>query len=109
MSIIDILVTVIIVTILVTIVLAVVTYIAYKLRLARRPASPSEPGASRYFEVHRPPATADAGALPGVAMAVDEREGGHGATSEAPFPDPSFPGQGYRKGAVPAQASRQVG
>jgi heme/copper-type cytochrome/quinol oxidase subunit 2 len=37
MSIVDILVTIVVVTILVTIVLAVVTYVAYKLRLAREP------------------------------------------------------------------------
>ena len=55
MNIVDILVTIIIVTILVTIVMAVVTYIAYKLRLARRPAS-SDNGSSetRYFDLHVP-------------------------------------------------------
>jgi heme/copper-type cytochrome/quinol oxidase subunit 2 len=58
MSIIDILVTIIIVTILVTIVLAVVTYIAYKLRLARRPTSADEPEEPRYFDLHAPPAEA---------------------------------------------------
>lgn len=67
MSIVDILVTIIVVTILVTIVLAVVTYIAYKLRLARRPVSNGEPGASRYFDVHRPPekAATDGSAVAG--------------------------------------------
>jgi heme/copper-type cytochrome/quinol oxidase subunit 2 len=39
MNVIDLLVTIVVVTILVTIVLAVVTYVAYKLRLAREPAS----------------------------------------------------------------------
>lgn len=57
MSIVDILVMIIVVTILVTIVLGVTTYLAYKLRLARRPAggsgSPREP---RYFRLYEPPA-----------------------------------------------------
>ncbi len=55
MSIIDILVTIIIVTILVTIVLAVITYIAYKLRLARRPSAAEQPHEPRYFDLHSPP------------------------------------------------------
>jgi len=38
MNVVDLLVTIVVVTILVTIVLAVVTYVAYKLRLAREPA-----------------------------------------------------------------------
>lgn len=56
MSIIDVLVSIIVVTILVTIVLGVVTYLAYKLRLARRPAG-GAPGADepRYFHLHLPP------------------------------------------------------
>lgn len=59
MNIVDLLVTIIVVTILVTIVLAVMTYVAYKLRLARRPAvSDAEPGA-RYFDVHDPPEVPD--------------------------------------------------
>ncbi len=55
MSIVDLLVMIIVVTILVTIALGVVTYIAYKLRRARRPAP--EPGGtpeSWYFVRHRP-------------------------------------------------------
>ena len=57
MSVVDLLVTIIVVTILVTIALGVVTYIAYKLRLARKPAEESggEP-ATRYFQLHEPPA-----------------------------------------------------
>jgi heme/copper-type cytochrome/quinol oxidase subunit 2 len=56
MNILNILITIIVVTILVTIVLGVITYIAYKLRLARRPAAPhdDEDGAW-YFERHVPP------------------------------------------------------
>ena len=57
MSIIDLLVTIVVVTILVTIVLAVVTYIAYKLRLAREPKPRN--GASQglsYFVRFDPPA-----------------------------------------------------
>jgi len=61
MSIVDILVMIIVVTILVTIVLGVTTYLAYKLRLARRPSggsgSPPEP---RYFRPHEPPAESSA-------------------------------------------------
>lgn len=55
MSVIDLLITIIVVTILVTIVLGVVTYVAYKLRLARRPAPPGPAsGGGRYFVVHHP-------------------------------------------------------
>ena len=56
MSVVDLLVTIIVVTILVTIALGVVTYVAYKLRLARRPASETGGAAEpRYFEAHEPP------------------------------------------------------
>ncbi|MFW6084123.1 MAG: hypothetical protein ACODAA_02820 [Gemmatimonadota bacterium] len=56
MDLLDILITIIVVTILVTIVLGVITYVAYKLRLARRPATPGDPeGGSWYFERHEPP------------------------------------------------------
>lgn len=56
MSIVDVLVLIIVVTILVTIVLGISTYLAYKLRLARRPvgeaaAAQAEP---RYFQLHLP-------------------------------------------------------
>ncbi len=55
MSIIDLLIMIIVVTILVTIALGVVTYIAYKLRRARRPAEDEEAvTASWYFVRHRP-------------------------------------------------------
>jgi hypothetical protein len=55
MNIIDLLVTIVVVTILVTIVLAVVTYVAYKLRLAREPSAleHSEDGL-RYFVQYLP-------------------------------------------------------
>ena len=60
MQILDILVTIIVVTILVTIVLGVVTYIAYKLRLARRPEAPRDEGdGAWYFERHAPAGRAD--------------------------------------------------
>lgn len=57
MNVVDLLVTIVVVTILVTIVLAIVTYIAYKLRLAREPSA-SEEGADglRYFVRYDPPA-----------------------------------------------------
>ena len=58
MNILDILITIIVVTILVTIVLGVITYVAYKLRLARRPTSPVDASdGTWYFERHEPPAT----------------------------------------------------
>lgn len=61
MNILDILITIIVVTILVTIVLGVITYVAYKLRLARRPSAPrDEADGTWYFERHEPPAP-DAG------------------------------------------------
>lgn len=55
MNVVDLLVTIVVVTILVTIVLAVVTYVAYKLRLAREPSS-IEPDESdlRYFVRYEP-------------------------------------------------------
>jgi len=57
MNVVDLLVTIIVVTILVTIALGIVTYIAYKLRLARRPvAGDKEASAPRYFQAHEPPA-----------------------------------------------------
>ena len=57
MSIVDLLVMIIVVTILVTVSLGVVTYLAYKLRRARRPAdeSPSD-SESWYFLRHEAPA-----------------------------------------------------
>ena len=56
MNVIDLLVTIVVVTILVTIVLAIVTYVAYKLRLAREPSAlePSSDGL-RYFVAYPPP------------------------------------------------------
>jgi heme/copper-type cytochrome/quinol oxidase subunit 2 len=55
MNVVDLLITIVVVTILVTIVLAVVTYIAYKLRLAREPGPGAEARtALRYFVVHEP-------------------------------------------------------
>lgn len=60
MDLLDILITIIVVTILVTIVLGVITYVAYKLRLARRPSAPTDPGdGSWYFERHEPPASSN--------------------------------------------------
>jgi Tfp pilus assembly protein PilE len=56
MSVIDLLITIIVVTILVTIALGVMSYLAYKLRLARRPSQPEDDMAeSRYFVIHEPP------------------------------------------------------
>ena len=60
MNVVDLLITIVVVTILVTIVLAVVTYIAYKLRLAREPGPNAESRkGSRYFVTYEaPPARA---------------------------------------------------
>jgi hypothetical protein len=60
MDVIQLLITIVVVTILVTIVLAVVTYVAYKLRLAREPSAleGSEDG-PRYFVLHPPPARSE--------------------------------------------------
>ena len=58
MNVVDLLITIVVVTILVTIVLAVITYIAYKLRLARQPTEGDElEGAPRFFVRYVPPAT----------------------------------------------------
>jgi len=55
MNVVDLLITIVVVTILVTIVLAVVTYVAYKLRLARQPAELSgQDGELRFFVRYRP-------------------------------------------------------
>ena len=55
MNVVDLLITIVVVTILVTIVLAVITYVAYKLRLARQPAEEVESeGELRYFVQHLP-------------------------------------------------------
>ncbi len=56
MSIVDLLVMIIVVTILVTVSLGVVTYLAYKLRRARRPQEEaSADSGSWYFMRHEPP------------------------------------------------------
>ena len=56
MDVIDLLITIVVVTILVTIILAVVTYVAYKLRMAREPSAldRSQDGL-RYFVRYAPP------------------------------------------------------
>jgi len=55
MNVVDLLITIVVVTILVTIVLAVITYVAYKLRLARQPSEDLErEGDLRYFVRYAP-------------------------------------------------------
>jgi Tfp pilus assembly protein PilE len=49
MNVVDLLITIVVVTILVTIVLAVITYVAYKLRLARQPVKEIEEEELRFF------------------------------------------------------------
>lgn len=56
MNLVDLIVAIVVVTILVTVAVGLVTYVAYKLRLARRPDPEQDDGASRYFELHEPPA-----------------------------------------------------
>lgn len=72
MNVIDLLITIVVVTILVTIVLAVVTYVAYKLRLAREPSELDryEDGL-RYFVKHTPEGGADAAETPAAATTGD--------------------------------------
>ncbi len=61
MTVIDLLITIIVVTILVTIALGVMTYLAYKLRLARRPSQvQGEEEEAHYFVVHEPASEAPA-------------------------------------------------
>jgi hypothetical protein len=56
MRVVDLLITIVVVTILVTITLAVITYVAYKLRLARRPVEEvEEEEGLRYFIRSTPP------------------------------------------------------
>lgn len=79
MNILDILITIIVVTILVTIVLGVITYVAYKLRLARRPSAlEGEEDGTWYFERHEP-------------AAVPEREA---QAERNPRPEATAPGGG---------------
>jgi hypothetical protein len=59
MNIVDLLVTIVVVTILVTIVLAVITYVAYKLRLAREPERSDSLEGPQYFIPYPPPGAAD--------------------------------------------------
>jgi len=55
MNVVDLLITIVVVTILVTIVLAVITYVAYKLRLARLPEEEKGgDGELRYFVEYAP-------------------------------------------------------
>jgi Tfp pilus assembly protein PilE len=55
MNVVDLMVTIVVVTILVTIVLAVVTYVAYKLRLAREPAGDiADAGDLQFFVRYEP-------------------------------------------------------
>ena len=55
MNVVDLLITIVVVTILVTIVLAVITYVAYKLRLARQPGEELVMnGDLRFFVPYRP-------------------------------------------------------
>lgn len=86
MNVIDLLITIIIVTILVTIGLGVVTYIAYKLRLARRPAREDEEGREpRYFRRFEPPASGGTGDGAGRRAGADAA----GAPSAAGGPSTS--------------------
>jgi NhaP-type Na+/H+ or K+/H+ antiporter len=60
MDVIELLITIVVVTILVTIVLAIVTYVAYKLRLAREPsAADGDQGTPRYFVLYEPSDSSD--------------------------------------------------
>ena len=60
MDVIDLLITIVIVTILVTIILAVVTYVAYKVRLAREPSEfDRRDDDLRYFVRYAPVSPAD--------------------------------------------------
>lgn len=84
MNVVDLLVTIIVVTILVTIALGVVTYIAYKLRLARRPSGGgAEEESPRYFDLHVPPAAA-----PGIASGPGAGAPGTGGSGTGPRPRP---------------------
>jgi hypothetical protein len=91
MNIVDLLVTIIVVTILVTIVLAVMTYVAYKLRLARRPAVSDEAPRSRYFDLHEAPEALE---VPDWDMEAGQEQeevaspSSRDATSEAPVEEP---------------------
>ncbi len=95
MNVVDLLVTIIVVTILVTIALGVVTYIAYKLRLARRPvAEDEEASAPHYFQAHEPPAAEAPPAAEGPPPAEAPHE------PPAAEDDPTQPTRGEAGGAT---------
>lgn len=72
MNVIDLLITIVVVTILVTIVLAVVTYVAYKLRLAREPSALDRPVEGlRYFVSYSPPDTTSEAVSPAEGHAAE--------------------------------------
>ena len=76
MDVVDILISIVVVTILVTIILAVVTYVAYKLRLAREPSALERAGdGPRYFVRYDPPVA--------VVATVGSIEGSEGHATEA--------------------------
>jgi heme/copper-type cytochrome/quinol oxidase subunit 2 len=62
MTIVDLLITIVVVTILVTIVLAVITYVAYKLRLARQPGETQDQNGDLRFFVRYLPSEGEQGA-----------------------------------------------
>jgi hypothetical protein len=79
MDVVDILISIVVVTILVTIILAIVTYIAYKLRLAREPAIRDEDaGALRYFVRYDSPNAR------AVSSSDEDRDDSSGIPSGAP-------------------------
>jgi len=72
MDLVDLVVGIVVVTILVTVGVGVVTYVAYKLRVARSPRVEETEGGTRYFRLHEPPgatATETPSAAPGTEPA----------------------------------------
>lgn len=83
MDIIQLLVTIVVVTILVTIVLAVVTYVAYKLRLAREPSQLERPEEGpRYFVRYDPPGRAPTGPEGAAGVAPSDAPDAGDATAQ---------------------------
>lgn len=78
MSLVDLVVGIVVVTILVTVMVGVVTYVAYKLRMAREPASPWDEEETRYFVRYEPGDLGASGEPAGGGAAVADEDGAGG-------------------------------
>ncbi len=97
MSLVDLVVGIVVVTILVTVLVGVATYVAYKLRAARQPASPWDEEETRYFVRYDP----DDGEVAGEAGAVGQAEEEHPAVGSPASGEDAAVGAGRPAGEGP--------